>query len=94
MSGPISIAKYSGEAMKQGISVMIYFMALISVSLGLMNLLPIPILDGGHLMFYIIEAIRRKPLNEKVEETFNRLGFSLLLFLMIFVTIKDVFNII
>ena len=94
MSGPISIAKYSGEAMKQGISVMIYFMALISVSLGLMNLLPIPILDGGHLMFYIIEAIRRKPLNEKVEETFNKLGFSLLLFLMIFVTIKDVFNII
>lgn len=94
MSGPISIAKYSGEAMKQGISVVIYFMALISVSLGLMNLLPIPILDGGHLMFYIIEAIRRKPMSEKVEDIFNKIGFSLLLFLMIFVTIKDVFNII
>ena len=93
MSGPISIAKYSGEAMQMGIAPMVYFMALISVSLGLMNLLPIPILDGGHLLFYLIEAIRRKPLNEKVEETFNKLGFSLLMFLMIFVTIKDIFGI-
>ena len=93
MSGPISIAKYSGDAIKEGFFVAVYFTALISVSLGLMNLLPIPILDGGHLMFYIIEAIRRKPLNEKVEELFNRLGFSLLLFLMIFVTIKDIFKI-
>ena len=93
MSGPISIAKYSGEAMKLGIAPMVYFMALISVSLGLMNLLPIPILDGGHLLFYFIEAIRRKPLNEKVETVFNQLGFSLLMFLMIFVTIKDIFGI-
>lgn len=93
MSGPVSIAKYSGEAMQGGLALMIYFTALISVSLGLMNLLPIPILDGGHLLFYLIEALRGKPLNENVEKVFNRLGFSLLMFLMIFVTIKDIVGI-
>lgn len=93
MSGPIKIAKYSGDAMKNGIGTMIYFMALISASLGLMNLLPIPVLDGGHLLFYLIEAIRRKPLAEKTETALIKVGFSILITLMIFVTIKDILGI-
>ena len=93
MSGPVKIAKYSGEAMKNGFFSMLFFMALISTSLGLMNLLPIPVLDGGHLVFYIFEAIRRKPMNEKVENTLSKIGFSLLISLMIYVTIKDIFGI-
>lgn len=93
MSGPIKIAKYSGAAMKNGISSVIYFMALISTSLGLMNLLPIPVLDGGHLLFYILEAIRKKPLKENIENIFVKIGFSILITLMIFVTIKDLIGI-
>lgn len=93
MSGPIKIAKYSGDAMKNGFLSLIYFMALISASLGLMNLLPIPVLDGGHLLFYIIEIIRRKPLSEKIENMFVRIGFSILITLMIFVSVKDILGI-
>lgn len=93
MGGPIKIAKYSGDAMKNGFGTMIYFMALISTSLGLMNLLPIPVLDGGHLLFYFIEAIRRKPLKEKTETALIKIGFSILITLMIFVTIKDILGI-
>lgn len=93
MSGPIKIAKYSGNAMKNGIMSMIYFTALISASLGLMNLLPIPVLDGGHLLFYFLEAIRKKPLKEKTENMLFKIGFSILITLMIFVTIKDIIGI-
>lgn len=93
MSGPVKIAKYSGEAMKNGFMSIIYFMALISISLGFMNLLPIPVLDGGHLLFYIIEAIRRKPLDEKIENFLTKIGFSILIVLMIFITFKDIMGI-
>lgn len=90
MSGPVKIAQYSGKAMQNGILSLIYFTALISASLGLMNILPIPVLDGGHLLFYIIEIIRRKPLDEKIENYLVKFGFYLLMLLMIFVTIKDI----
>ena len=79
--------------MKNGIMSMIYFTALISASLGLMNLLPIPVLDGGHLLFYFLEAIRKKPLKEKTENMLFKIGFSILITLMIFVTIKDIIGI-
>jgi regulator of sigma E protease len=93
MGGPIKIAQYSGKAMQNGLLSMIYFIALISTSLGLMNLLPIPALDGGHLLFYIIEAVRRKPLTEKFENILVRTGFPILIFLMILITIKDIFGV-
>ena len=64
-------------------------MAYISISLGLVNLFPIPMLDGGHLMFYLFEFLFRKPLSQKVQENFFRIGLFLLLTLMIFVTFKD-----
>ena len=67
-------------------------MAYISISLGLINLFPIPMLDGGHLMFYLYEAIFGKPLSQKIQENFFRIGLSFLLFLMIFVTFNDVKN--
>jgi regulator of sigma E protease len=93
MGGPVKIAQYSGKAMKSGFLSMIYFIALISTSLGLMNLLPIPALDGGHLLFYIIEVIRRKPLTERFENILVRTGFSILISLMILITIKDIFGV-
>ncbi len=90
VGGPIKIAQYSGKAMKAGFSTMIYFIALISVSLGFMNLLPIPVLDGGHLLFYIIEAITKKPVNEKVENFLSKVFYGLLILLMLLITIKDI----
>lgn len=90
VGGPIKIAQYSGKVAKEGFSAMIYFIALISVSLGLMNLLPIPVLDGGHLLFYIIEAITKKPVNEKVENMLTKVFYGLLMLLMILITIKDI----
>lgn len=90
VGGPIKIARFSGVAMKGGVLAMIYFIALISASLGLMNILPIPVLDGGHLLFYVLEAIRKKPLDEKVENYLTKFFYYLLIFLMIFVTCKDI----
>jgi regulator of sigma E protease len=64
-------------------------MAVLSINLGLLNLLPIPMLDGGHLMFYVIEAVRGKPLNERMQEYMLRAGLALLLGVMILVTLND-----
>lgn len=94
LGGPIKIAQYSGEAFKNGFETVLSFIAMISISLGLMNLLPIPALDGGHILFCIIEIIRRKPLNEKLENVFSYIGFSILISLMLFSTIKDIFDVI
>lgn len=90
VGGPIKIAQFSGIAMRGGVLAMVYFIALISASLGLMNILPIPVLDGGHILFYIIEAIRRKPLDEKIENNVTKFFYYLLIFFMIFVTCKDI----
>ena len=65
-------------------------MAVLSINLGLINLFPVPMLDGGHLIFYIFEAIRRKPLQPKIQEYGLRIGFILVIILMIWVTTKDV----
>ena len=82
ISGPITIADYAGQSAKSGASQYFRFLALISISLAVLNLMPIPILDGGHLLYYVIEAIRRKPLSERSMEIGQKLGLFLLLTLM------------
>ena len=90
LGGPIKIAKYSGKTMEMGFVAVVWFMAMISVNLGVMNLLPVPILDGGHLFYYIIEAIFRKPLSQKIQQIGFRVGFSLVMTLMLLTTFNDV----
>lgn len=90
LGGPVSIMKISGTAAKSGIISLFVFMAILSINLGIINLFPIPLLDGGHLMFYAIEAIFGKPLPEYVQEWGLRFGLALLLILMIFVFKNDI----
>jgi len=92
MGGPIMIAQVSSQAAKLGLVGFIQFMAMISVSLGLINLFPVPVLDGGHLMFYGIEAVRGRPLGERAQEYSFRIGLALVLSLMIFVTVNDLLH--
>ncbi|MDG6079970.1 RIP metalloprotease RseP [Erythrobacter litoralis] len=89
LGGPVKIAKYSGERLSQGPLPFIEFLALISLNLAFINLLPIPALDGGHLAFYAAEAVRRKPLGARSTEIAYRAGVALVLALMVFVTIND-----
>lgn len=92
MGGPIMIAQVSSEAAKRGLQWFLEFMAMISVSLGLINLFPIPVLDGGHLLFYGIEAVRGRPLGERAQEFSYRIGLALVVSLMIFVTVNDLLH--
>ncbi|WP_370178287.1 RIP metalloprotease RseP [Alteriqipengyuania sp.] len=90
LGGPLSIAKYSGEQLSLGWVAFINFVALISLNLAFINLLPIPMLDGGHLALYAAEAIRRKPVGPRATELAYRVGGALVLALMLFATINDV----
>jgi regulator of sigma E protease len=90
LGGPIKIAKYSGEQFSLGWPEFVYFVALISINLAFINLLPIPGLDGGHLAFYAAEAVRRKPLDIRSQEWAFRTGLAFVLALMLFVTINDI----
>ncbi len=92
LGGPLKIAKYSGEQMSLGIVAFINFAALISLNLAFINFLPIPALDGGHLMFYAAEAIRRKPVGPQATEWAYRTGIALVLMLMVVVTVNDLFT--
>ena len=89
LCGPVKIAKFSGEQLSLGGMAFINFVALISLNLAFINLLPIPALDGGHLAFYAAEAIRRKPVGPRGTEVAYRAGVALVLMLMVFVTIND-----
>ena len=89
LGGPIRIAKISGQVAEFGILAFISMMAYISISLGLVNLFPIPMLDGGHLMLYTFEKILGRPLSQKTQEGFFRIGLFLLLSLMFFTTFND-----
>ncbi len=89
LGGPIKIAQYSGKTVDMGIYVVIWFTAMISVNLGVMNILPVPVLDGGHLFFYIIEAIMGKPLSRQAQQIGFRIGLSLVMALIIFTTLND-----
>ncbi len=90
MGGPIQIAKYSGLMAKTGFVEFIAFVAILSINLGLINLFPVPMLDGGHLLFYAIEAVRGRPLSERAQEWGLRVGLALVGALMIFVTWNDI----
>lgn len=90
MGGPILIAQIAGEQMKAGWINLLYFMGLLSVNLGILNLLPIPVLDGGHLVFLTVEGIRRKPVNERAQIIAQQIGIALLGALMIFVFYNDI----
>ena len=89
LGGPVKIAKFSGEQLSLGGMAFINFVALISLNLAFINLLPIPALDGGHLAFYAAEAVRRKPVGPRGTEVAYRAGVALVLMLMVFVTIND-----
>ena len=90
MGGPIKIIQISGEISNYGIIPLLALIAAISVNLGIINLLPIPVLDGGHLLYYSLEVVRGKPLSQKTQEIGMQIGMSLLIALMIFVTFLDI----
>lgn len=90
LGGPIRIAEVSGQVAKVGIEALIHLIAVLSVSVGLINLFPIPLLDGGHLMFYAVEAVRRRPLSERSQEIGFRIGLAVVLSLMVFATLNDI----
>jgi regulator of sigma E protease len=90
LGGPIRIAQVSGQVATAGIVALIHLAAVLSVSIGLLNLFPIPLLDGGHLMFYAVEAIRGRPLSDRAQEVGFRIGLAIVLMLMIFATFNDI----
>jgi regulator of sigma E protease len=90
LSGPVTIADYAGQSARLGLAAYVAFLALISISLGVLNLLPIPLLDGGHLLYYLVELIKGSPVSERVMELGQRLGLTVLLFLMVFALYNDI----
>ena len=89
LGGPLKIAEVSGQQASLGWLNFFWLMTIVSINLGFINLLPIPLLDGGHLLFYVIEGVRRKPLRPEAQEWAFRTGLAVLLALMIFVTFND-----
>ena len=94
IGGPVGIALMSGEAARLGFDVLMRWAAAISVSIGLLNLFPIPLLDGGHLLFYGFEAVRGRPLSDRAQEVGFRIGFAIVVMLMIFATYNDIWRVI
>jgi regulator of sigma E protease len=90
LSGPVTIAEYAGQSARLGITYYLQFMALVSISLGVLNLLPVPLLDGGHLLYYAVEAITRRPLSERLQEIGQQIGLTLLIGLMAFAFYNDI----
>jgi len=89
LGGPLRIAQMSGEVAQGGMVAVLWFMAVLSINLGLINLFPVPVLDGGHLLFYAAEAVRGKPLGHRAQEYGFRIGLALVLTLMVFATWND-----
>lgn len=89
LSGPVTIADYAGQSAQLGVGAYLEFLALISISLGVLNLLPIPLLDGGHLLYYVVEIFKGSPVSERVMELGQRVGLTVLLFLMAFAFYND-----
>ena len=92
VSGPVGVAEVVGDAAKHGIADFLYIVTVLSINLGVFNLIPFPALDGGRLLFLVIEGVRGKPLNRDVESYINFIGIMILFGFMIFVTVKDVFK--
>lgn len=91
LGGPVKVAKVSGEVATLGLPALINLMALLSLNIGIFNLLPVPMLDGGHLAYYLYEAIRGRPLSQKVQEIGFRVGLALVFTLMAFTLVNDIF---
>ena len=89
MTGPITIADYAGQTARIGVASYLSFIAFISISLGVMNLLPIPVLDGGHLLYYSLEVLTGRPVPERVGEIAQRIGVGLLVTLMVLAVFND-----
>lgn len=89
LGGPLRIAEMSGQVAQDGVISLIWFMAVISINLGLINLFPVPLLDGGHLVFYLAERLRGKPIHDNIQEMGARVGVALVLSLMVFATWND-----
>ena len=94
LSGPVSIAQYAGYSASAGFARFLDFLAIVSISLGILNLLPIPILDGGHLTYYMIEVVRRKPVSEETQEFASRIGMILLFSLMAVALYNDILRVV
>ncbi len=92
LGGPIRIAQVSGQVATAGFVALLHLTAVLSVSIGLLNLFPIPLLDGGHLLFYAVEAVRGRPLSERAQEMGFRIGLAIVLMLMIFATFNDILH--
>jgi regulator of sigma E protease len=89
LSGPITIAKVAGASAQSGVADFLNFLAYLSISLGVLNLLPIPVLDGGHLLFYLVEWARGRPLSERVQGWGIQIGISLVLGVMLLALVND-----
>lgn len=89
LSGPITIAKVAGASAQSGLGDFLNFLAYLSISLGVLNLLPIPVLDGGHLLFYLVEWVRGRPLSERVQGWGMQIGISLVVGVMLLALIND-----
>lgn len=90
ISGPIGIAKYSSQSVEKGLRVTLWFMVLLSINLGLINLLPIPLLDGGHLLYYTVEAVTGKPIADKIQSFGYKIGFAIIASLAVFAIVNDI----
>ena len=92
VGGPMRIAQISGQVATIGLSALVHLAAVLSISIGLLNLFPVPLLDGGHLLFYAVEAVRGRPLSERAQEMGFRIGLALVLMLMVFATYNDILH--
>ncbi|MCB1392350.1 MULTISPECIES: RIP metalloprotease RseP [unclassified Nitrobacter] len=92
VGGPLRIAQISGQVATIGTAALIHLAAVLSVSIGLLNLFPVPLLDGGHLLFYAVEAVRGRPISERAQEVGFRVGLGLVLMLMVFATYNDILH--
>ena len=90
LSGPVGMYSVVDQAAKVGFANLIYLMAYLSINLGVMNILPFPAFDGGHVLFILIELVTRRKVNEKFESMCHLIGFILIFALMIFITYKDI----
>jgi regulator of sigma E protease len=93
IGGPLTIAKISGDAATQGFSNYIFLIAILSINLGVLNLLPVPVLDGGHLAFFTLEAILRRPVSIRSREVAQQIGIFLLICLMLYAFKNDILNV-
>jgi len=92
VGGPLRIAQISGQVATIGLAALIHLTAVLSISIGLLNLFPVPLLDGGHLLFYAVEVVRGRPLSERAQEMGFRIGLGLVLMLMVFATYNDILH--